>query len=404
MSNARLAGRLIGLAGLFMLSFAASLAVAQEKVGDVGIVAKRTFAMASYTTAGGAKIRDLKVGWESYGTLNAARDNVIIVPHFFSGTSHAAGKYKAEDAAPGYWNSIIGPGKAIDTDKFYVVSVDSLVNLNTKDPNVVTTGPASIDPDTGKPYGMRFPIVTIRDFVNVQKALLDSIGVKKVYAAIGASMGSMQAIEWAAAYPELVERLVAVIAAVEMDAFTIGRLNLWASAITLDPNWGGGDYYGKTEPTQGLALALKMVTLDARHYGWADRAFARKWAAPERDPAKAFESKYAIEDTLDRAALARARVSDANSFLYLVKANQLFVAGHEESLEAGLSKIKAKALFIPASSDLLLPSAFSRRAVEILKSQGKKAELVEIDGDGGHLDGVLAVAKVGDRIAKFLAK
>ncbi len=404
MSNTRFAPRLVGLAIVVLLSLVGSFAIPQDKGGDVGIVVKQTFTMASYTTVGGAKIRELKVGWESYGTLNAARDNVIIVPHFFSATSHAAGKYKAEDAAPGYWNAIIGPGKAIDTNRFYVVGVDSLVNLNAKDPNVVTTGPASIDPDTGKPYGMRFPIVTIRDFVNVQKALLDSLGVRKVHAAVGASMGSMQAIEWAAAYPEIVERLVAVIATAEFDAFTIGRLNLWASAITLDPNWNGGDYYGKTEPTQGLALALKMVTLDARHYGWADRAFARKWAAAERDPGKSFDSKYAIEDTLDRAALARARVSDANSFLYLVKANQLFVAGHEGSLEEGLGKIKAKSLFVPASSDLLLPTAFSRRAVEILKSQGKKAELVEIDGDGGHLDGLLAIAKVGDLIAKFLSK
>ena len=144
MSEWRVASRLVGLVAFVVLSFGGSVALAQEKGGDVGIIAKRTFSMASYTTVGGGKIRDLKVGWESYGTLNAARDNVIIVPHFFSGTSHAAGKYKTEDAAPGYWNSIIGPGKPIDTDKFYVVSVDSLVNLNTKDPNVITTGPASL--------------------------------------------------------------------------------------------------------------------------------------------------------------------------------------------------------------------------------------------------------------------
>src|SRR5690242_16466983 len=163
---------------LFLIAFATP-ALAQ---GSVGIVEKKVFSMPSYTTAGGQTIKDLKVGWESYGQLNAAGDNAIMVPHFFSGNSHAAGKYKEADAAPGYWDAIIGPGKPLDTSKFFVVSVDTLVNINTKDPNTTTTGPASINPDTGKPYGMTFPIVTFRDFVNVQKAVLDSLGVKKLHA------------------------------------------------------------------------------------------------------------------------------------------------------------------------------------------------------------------------------
>ncbi len=389
---------------LVALLFAAIGSHALAQTGDVGLVEKKTFTMAIYTTTGGQVIRDLKIGWESYGALNATRDNVIVVPHFFSSSSHAAGKYKADDPAPGYWNAVIGPGKPIDTDKYFIVASDTLVNLNTKDPNVITTGPASINPETGKPYGLAFPIVTIKDFVRVQKALLDSLGVRKVHAVVGASMGAMQTIEWAATYPDFVERIVPVIGTAELDAFTIGRLNLWASAITLDPNWNGGDYYGKAEPISGLALALKMVTLDARHFGWADKAFGRRWAQPDRDPGRNFTNKYAVEDTLDRAALARARVSDANSFLYLVKANQLFIAGHKESLDAGLAEIKAKALFVPAASDLLLPPQFSKHAVDILKSRGQQAELVEIPGDGGHLDGLLAVQKVGEAIAKFLAQ
>jgi homoserine O-acetyltransferase/O-succinyltransferase len=370
--------------------------------GSVGIVEKKVFTMPSYTTTGGATLTDVKVGWEAYGTLNAARDNVIIVPHFYTGNSHAAGRYKAEDPVPGYWEPIIGPGKPIDTDKFYVVSVDSLVNLNTKDPNTTTTGPATLNPATGKPWGMSFPIVTFRDFVNVQKALLDSLGVRKLHAAIGASMGALQSIEWAAAYPDFVERLIPVIGIAEIDAYSIERINLWASAVTLDPNWNNGDYYGKTEPTAGLAFALKMVTLDTRHQGWAEKTFGRKWAAADRDPAKSWENKYLFEDTLDKAGAARARSADANSFLYLAKANQLFVAGHAANLEEGLAKIKAKSLFIPAQSDLLLVPGYARRAVDILRKQGKSAELIVIEGDGGHLDGVFAVAKVGEDIRKFL--
>lgn len=377
----------------------ASPALAQ---GSVGIVEKKSFSMPSYTTVGGQTIKDVRIGWESYGQLNAARDNVVIVPHFFSGNSHAAGKYKESDSAPGYWDAIIGPGKAIDTNRFFVIGVDSLVNLSPKDPNVITTGPASINPDTGKPYGMSFPIVTIADFVRVQKALLDSLGVTRVHAAIGASMGSLQALEWAAAYPDLVQRVVPVIGIGETNAWTIGKLHLWAEPIMLDPNWNGGDYYGKTEPTAGLALALKLVTLDAQHWHWADKAFGRKWADTAKDPAKAFGNKYQIQQVLDNAGAARAKASDANHFLYLVKANHLFVTGQTNSLEEGLAKIKAKALFLPAKGDLLLASDVARQSVDILRKQGKQAELIEIEGDRGHLDGLFAITKVADPLRKFL--
>lgn len=386
-----------------VMAFALALAApAFAQTGSVGIVEKKVFSMPSYTTVGGQTIKDVKVGWESYGQLNAARDNVIIVPHFFTGNSHAAGRYKEGDAAPGYWDSIIGPGKPVDTSRFYVVSVDSLANLNTRDPNTTTTGPATVNPDTGKPYGMTFPIVTMADFVRVQKALLDSLGVQKVHAAVGASMGALQALEWAARYPDFVARVVPVIGVGEANAWTIGRLHLWADPILIDPNWNGGDYYGKAEPVAGLALALKLVTLDAQHWHWADKAFGRKWADAAKDPAKAFENKYQVQQVLDNAGAARAKVSDANSFLYLVKANHLFVTGQMGSLEEGLGKIKAKALFLPAKGDLLLAADVARQSVDILRKQGKSAELIEIEGDRGHLDGLFAITKVGEPLRKFL--
>src|SRR5215471_14512748 len=166
----------------------AALAAFATTVGAYdGIVEKKTFTLPSYTTVGGKTIKNVRVGYETYGALNAAGDNAIFIPHFYSGTSHAAGKYAASDAAPGYWDAIIGSGKPIDTDRYFVVSADALVNINTKDPRVVTTGPATIDPDTGKPYGMKFPVVSFRDSVRVHKALVDSLGVKKLYAVAGAS-------------------------------------------------------------------------------------------------------------------------------------------------------------------------------------------------------------------------
>jgi homoserine O-acetyltransferase/O-succinyltransferase len=385
-------------------AWALVLAAAVPAVAYDGIVEKKTFSMPSYTTQNGGTIKSVKVGYETYGTLNATRDNVVLITHFFSGNSHAAGKYAASDPAPGYWDAIIGAGKPIDTDRYFVISSDTLVNLNTKDGKTVTTGPATVNPDTGKPYGMSFPIVTVRDFVNVQKALLDSLGIKKLHAVAGASMGALQAFEWAAAYPDMVPRLIPVIGAAELNAFGIEWANVWAAPIRLDPRWNNGDYYGKEEPVEGLALALKTITIHARHHGWAARTFGRKWAAPDRDPAKSWSNLFAIEDAIDKVAAARAKISDANSLLYLVKANQLFVTGHKGSLEEGLKDIKAKVLLLPAASDLLLFPDFSREAMDILKKHGRDVRYEEIPGDGGHLDGVLAVAKVGETIRKFLTE
>ena len=169
------------------------------------LTTKKIFQMPSYSTVSGKALKNVAVGYETYGTLNAKGDNAIFVAHFFSGTSHAAGKYSDSDKAAGYWDSIIGEGKAIDTSKFYVISADTLSNLNTKDPNVTTTGPSSLNPDSGKPYGMAFPIISYKDSVRVHKALLDQLGVKHLYAVAGASGGSIQAMEWAVIYPDFVD-------------------------------------------------------------------------------------------------------------------------------------------------------------------------------------------------------
>jgi len=390
--------------GLALVALILGFATAGPALAFDGLVEKKSFEMPAYTTVKGKTIADVRVGWESYGTLNAAKDNAILITHFFSGNSHAAGKYTTGDPRPGYWDHIIGSGKPIDTDKYYVISSDTLVNMSPKLKTVITTGPASINPATNKPYGMDFPIVTIRDFVNVQKALLQSQGIKRLHAVMGASMGALQAIEWAAAYPEMVERVIPVIGAGEADAWLIGWLNIWAAPVKLDPNWNGGDYYGRREPVEGLAQALKIVTLQARHPAWAAATFGRKWAAADKDPAEAMENKFAIEQMLDKASHDRAAISDANHFLYLVKANQLFVAGHGGSLEEGLKRIKAPMLLLPAAGDLLLYPQMSRRIASIVEAQGGEVKYMEIQGNLGHLDGVATIGSVGAEIAAFLAK
>jgi homoserine O-acetyltransferase len=376
-------------AALALLVLALPLA-ATAQTADL-IIAKKTFELPRYTTAGGQTIRNVKIGWEAAGTLNADKSNAILITHFFSGTGHAFGKYAAGDAAPGYWDAIIGPGKAIDTNKYYVLSSDTLVNLNAKAPNVVTTGPASIDPDTGKPYGMRFPVVSIKDFVEVQKALIESLGIRKLKAVVGASMGALQAYEWAASHPDMVERIIAVIGTPGADPYLIGWLDLWAEPIRLDPKWNNGDYYDKEPPLAGLTAALKIVTLHANHWEWAVKTQGGP-AEQGRDPGKALDNKFKIEATLESAAAARAKIADANHFLYLVKANQL--------ASADPAKIKAPALVLYSPTDLVFPAPLVEEAAK--KMSG--AETGTIAGPNGHLNGVLAITQAADGISAFLAR
>ncbi|MGI8525415.1 MAG: alpha/beta fold hydrolase [Pseudolabrys sp.] len=272
-----------------------------------------------------------------------------------------------------------------------MLSSDTLVNLNANAPNVVTTGPASINPDTGKPYGMSFPVVSIKDFVNVQAALIESLGIKKLKAVVGASMGGLQAYEWAASHPDQIDRIVAVISAPAADPYLIGWLDAWAAPIKLDPKWNSGDYYGKEPPLDGLAAALVLVTLQAQHSEWATKTQAGP-ADAAKDPSKALNNKFKIQATLDGAGAARAKASDANSFLYLVKANQL--------ADADPAKVKAPALIIYTPTDEIFYAPY----VEDAAKKMSKAETATVAAPNGHLNGVLHLAPVGGKITEFLAR
>ena len=363
---------------------------------------KKVFEIASFTTQSGRALKGVKVGWESYGTLNADKSNAILICHFFSGDSHAAGKYAAADVAPGYWDAIVGPGKAIDTNKYFVLSSDTLVNLSAHNPKVTTTGPASVNPDTGKPYGLDFPIVTIRDFVEVQKALVESLGIRKLALVSGPSMGALQTYEWAATYPDMVAKAMPVIGAAEADASLIAWLDVWASPIRLDPKWNKGDYYGKEPPLEGLAQALKVVTLHANHADWANATFGRKPAKEGVNPASSLDAKFQIEAVLDAAGAARAKVSDANHFLYLAKANQLFLAGG--GMAESFKKVKMPVLLITQPRDLVFTADAVKLTADTLKAAGGNLEQVFLQGTRGHLDGVLSMKQAEGQIKAFLEK
>jgi len=362
-----------------------------------GLVEKQIFTMPTYTTESGRTLKEVKVGYETYGKLNAAKDNAILITHFFSGSSHAAGKYKVEERAPGYWDTIIGSGKAFDTDKYFVISSDTLVNLNVKDPNTTTTGPASIDPDTGKPYGMSFPVVNVRDFVNIQKALLDKFDIKKLAAVAGPSGGGAQALQWAVTYPDMVSRTIAVIPfGIELHPYAVAEILLWSMPIMLDPKWNNGDYYGKEEPIVGLTHALRVTTFSAVSPAWAEQKFSRRWAVG--NPLEAFSNDYAVDAGLIAAGQSRAKVVDANHFLYTVKAYQQF------SIDADLVKLKSPVLLIPAASDLLFPPERSQRAAQKIRATGNYAEVFILEGDGGHLDGLTRIVQATKVIDAFLKR
>jgi homoserine O-acetyltransferase/O-succinyltransferase len=362
-----------------------------------GIVTKEVFSLPAFTTTSGETIHNLHVGYETYGRLNAEKDNVILITHHITGTSHAAGKYTQQDPAPGYWDKLIGSGKAIDTDKYFVISSDTLVNPNVKLKTVTTTGPASTNPKTGKPYGMTFPVVSARDFIEVQKKLLDSLGVRKIQAVAGASAGAAQATEWAAAYPEMVERMISVVGpGVGNNAYTIGLMHMWSMPIKQDAKWNGGDYYGKEEPQEGVANAMKFTTFSAVSYGWGENLFKTRWASPEKNPAQSNDHLYAVEDALIKAGAARAKATDANHWLYTTKAYQL------SSPES--QNIKAKSLFISVSSDNIFPPFLSKQSAEKLKAQGKQAEFVDVNSEGGHLDGIVRGELFANTISAFLKK
>lgn len=365
------------------------------------LVEKKVFEMPSYTTVGGRSVKMVKMGYETYGKLNPEGDNAILIAPFFGGTSHIAGKYKADDPSPGLWDGLIGPGRPVDTNKFFVISVDGLANPNIKDGTTITTGPASIDPDTGKRYGMTFPIITIRDFVNVQKALIDRLGVKKMWAVVGASMGAMQAYEWAAAYPERLERIIPIVGAAQCDAFEIARLESWTAPILLDPRWNGGDYYDKDEPTEGVKVAMTAVLVDTRHPDWANRSFERRWAAADKDPAKSLENLYAVQKYLADASSRLAARYDANHLIYQTRAIQLFSVGSKDS--EGLKEIKAKVLLLSARHDLLFPLAQAGETRKLLAEQGNQVDLFELEGPLGHLDGIVNLSQASGAIARFLS-
>lgn len=358
--------------------------------------AQQVFDLGAYDCVSGKKIHNVRIGYETYGTLNPDGSNAILVCHYFSGNARAAGPADDVHELPGWWDKAIGPGKALDTDRYFIVSSNSLANLNACDGYSVTTGPASENPATGEVWGMDFPLVTVEDFVHVQKRLLEHLGIGRLVAVAGPSGGSVQAIQWSVEYPEMVPRVIAVISpGLYIHPYAAAMLELWTRPIVADPAWNKGDYDIANPPREGLTQALALVNLTALSYDVVG-GFGYAPAEEGKHPAESLQHQFIADATLDEIARVRAEKLDANSFLYMVRAFKLYDVRHR------LHESRARYLFIPSETDMVFPPHLSNTAVKDLQAAGLDAELSMLNVSGGHLDGLAQIDRAEAGIRQFL--
>ena len=350
----------------------------------------RAFADEEFVTESGAALGPVEVAFETWGRLNASGTNAVLVLHALTGDSHAA----QGDAhrSPGWWEGLIGPGAAIDTERWYVVC-----------PNVLggcrgTTGPSSVAPD-GRPYGSRFPAITIRDQVAAERRLADVLGIRTWAAVIGGSMGGMRALEWVVSHPSRVERVVALAVGVAASAEQIALCSLQTRAIRLDPNFAGGDYYGlATGPWEGMAIARGIGQLSYRSSEEMERRFGRSHQDGE-DPLAG--GRYAIQSYLDHHGDKLARRFDPNSYITLSTAmNHHDVGRGRGGIRASLSKVEAEVTVVGISSDRLYPLAQQYELASLLP--GRRPARV-IDSEVGHDGFLVEVDAVGEAIGDALS-
>lgn len=328
--------------------------------------------------ASGKKLPEYTIAYETYGELNDKCDNALLVLHALTGDAHAAGKYFAEDNKVGWWDDMIGPAKAFDTDKYFVISSNMLGGCSG------TTGPCSINPETNQPYGLDFPVFTIEDAVKVQKKLVDSLGVKKLIVA-GGSMGGMQALEWAVNYSDMVESCIVIASTSKLSAQSIAFNAIGRNAILSDPNFNNGKYYGSSnQPEKGLAIARMIGHVTYLCEDAMQNKFARRFQDKDNTNFD-FNIDFEVESYLEHQGQSFVERFDANSYLYITKAVDLYdTAQKYGSLEKAFEKTSAKFLIMSFTTDWLFPTAQSKEIVGALVKTKKDVSFCEIASPCGH--------------------
>jgi len=360
------------------------------------IVEARTVEFDSLPLDSGATLAPVQVAYESYGKLNAARSNAVLVLHAFSGDAHAAG-ISPETGKPGWWDNMIGPGKAFDTNQYFVICSNVLGGCRG------TTGPSSINPETGCPYGMSFPVITIGDMVRLQKMLIDRLEIERLLTVTGGSMGGMQALEWAVAYPDRVVSAIPIACTTRHSAQQIAFNEVGRQAIVADPDWNGGNYYDRQPPARGLAVARMVGHITYMSDGSMREKFGRRLRGKENF-GFAFDVDFEVESYLRYRGSQFVNRFDANSYLYITKAMDYFdlTNGHG-SLTAALEPARARFLVISFSSDWLYPSYQSQEIVRALRSRNCDVAYVELQSDYGHDSFLVDVSEQTELVRGFLA-
>jgi homoserine O-acetyltransferase len=366
--------------------------------GSVGVVETEYFRFAfppdELTLENGEKLGPITVAYETYGKLNGQRSNAILIVHALSGDAHAAGFHKG-DEKPGWWDDMIGPGKAFDTNKYSIICSNVLGGCKG------TTGPSSINPKTGREYGLDFPVISISDMVNVQKHLIHHLRINRLLSVAGGSMGGMQALEWLTAYPDKLKSAIVIATAVKHSPQQIALHEVGRQAIMADPHWREGHYYGGLPPAKGLSVARMIGHITYMSEISMAQKFGRR--SGDKKPHK-FGAGSEVEDYLYNRGNHFVKRFDANSYLYITSAIDSFDASRGRKLHEVFKEIKAKVLVLAFKSDWLYPASQSLEIVKACKLAGIDTTYCEIDSTYGHDAFLLEVDEETHLVKYFLQK
>ncbi len=348
------------------------------------------------TLDSGQILEPVTVAYETFGALNSARDNAVMICHAFSGDSHVAGRYSLKDNKPGWWDVMVGSGKPFDTDRYFVICSNVLGGCKG------TTGPGSINPAAGREYALDFPVITIGDMVRSQLRLLDHLGIRKLYCVAGGSMGGMQALVWALEHGERVASAMLIATAAYTSTQCIAFNKVGRNAIMSDPDWNQGQYYGNKGPERGLAIARMIGHITYLSDESMRSKFSRRLQASDRLGFQ-ISDEFAVESYLEHQGESFAERFDANSYLYITKAMDYFdIPAQYGSLEKAFAHVSSRFLVVSFTSDWLYPGYQSREIVKALMWNRKDVSYCEIKSPGGHDAFLLEADKLGRIISSFL--
>ncbi|MDB6168754.1 MAG: homoserine O-acetyltransferase [Verrucomicrobia bacterium] len=368
--------------------------------GEVGVVTPRDFVCPRpFTFKSGQVLPGFTLRYETYGELSATRDNAILICHALSGDHHCAGVHSADDRKPGWWNNLIGPGKAVDTRRFFVVCANVLGGC------VGSSGPSSLNPETGQAYGISFPFVTMLDMVRAQKLLLDHLGVTTLHGVIGGSMGGMQAMLFAIEFPGYTRRVLAMATTARESAQAIAFNEVGRQAIMQDPDWNQGNYGKGAGPRVGLAIARMMAHITYVSDASMDRKFGRRKKTTANGESYTFDVQFEVEGYLRHQGQAFINRFDANSYLYITRALDQFDLAHAYgSLESAFAPVQAESLIVGFTSDWLFPPEQNRQIALAMLRAGKRASYAELATDLGHDSFLLESEELYALIRAFLER